>query len=109
MSLAFRVGKAEAEGKTLSCGVLELGNAVLALFWEGEEPKLGSTTVTVPGAASSQLLGDRDQLLGRMLGAHISAKYGKMSLVSTHLSQGHSEAVGKTLLELARRVMEEKS
>jgi hypothetical protein len=109
MSLAFRVGKSEAEGKTLSCGVLELGNAVLALFWEGEEPKLGSTTVTVPGAASSQLLGDRDQLLGRMLGTHISAKYGKMSLVSTHLSQGHSEAVGKTLLELARRVMEEKS
>ncbi len=109
MSLAFRVGKEEAEGKTLSCGVLELDNAVLALFWEGDEPKLGSTTVTVPGAASSQILGDRDQLMGRMLGAHISARSGKMSLVSTHLPQGHSEAMGKTLLELARRAMEGKS
>ena len=72
MSLAFRVGEAELEGKVLHCGVLELENAVIALFWEGEEPRLGSTTATVPGMASSQLLGDRDQMLGRMLGnAHL--------------------------------------
>ena len=109
MSLALRVGEVELEGKTLHCGVLELENAVLALFWEGAEPKLGSTTATLPGMASSQLLGDRDQLLGRMLGTHISAKSGKMSLVSTHLSQGYSEVAGKTLLNLAKRVMEEKS
>ena len=51
MSLAFRVGEAELEGKTLHCGVLELENAVLALFWEGTEPKLGSTTATLPGMA----------------------------------------------------------
>jgi hypothetical protein len=107
MSLAFRVGEAKLEGKTIHCGVLELENAVLALFWEGEEPKLGSTTATLPGMASSQLLGDRDQLLGKMLGAQVAAKSGKMSLVSTHLSQGHSEALGRTLLDLARRVMEE--
>lgn len=109
MSLAFRVFDAELEGKTLHCGVVELENAVLALFWEGADPKLGSTTVTLPGMASSQLLGDRDQLLGKMLGTHIAAKYGKMSLVSTHLSKGYSEAVGKTLLDLVRRVTEEKS
>ncbi|HIH89308.1 TPA: hypothetical protein HA344_08905 [Candidatus Bathyarchaeota archaeon] len=109
MSLAFRVGEVELEGKKLHCGVLELENAVVALFWEGEEPKLGSTTATLPGMASSQLLGDRDQLLGRMLGAQVAAKSGKLSLVSTHLSQGYSEAIGKTLLELVRRVMEEKS
>ncbi len=109
MSLAFRVGEAELEGKVLHCGVLELENAVLALFWEGGEPRLGSTTATLPGMASSQLLGDRDQLLGRMLGTHISAKSGKLSLVSTHVSQGYSEAIGKTLIDLVRRVMEEKS
>ena len=109
MSLAFKVGEAEFEGKTLHCGVLELENAILALFWEGTEPKLGSTTATLPGMASSQLLGDRDQLLGRMLGTHISAKSGKMSLVSTHLSQGYSESIGKILLDITRRVMVEKS
>ena len=106
MSLAFRTSSVELEGKVLHCGVLELENAVLALFWEGEGPKLGSTTVTLPGMASSQLLGDRDQLLGRVLGTHLATKTGKMSLVSTHLSQGYSEAVGKTLLDLARRLTE---
>jgi len=109
MSLVFRVSKMEAEEKILNCGVLELGNAILALFWEGEEPKLGSTTVTLPGAASSQLLGDRDQLLGRIIGAHLSEKYKKISLVSTHLPQGYGETMGKTLLEMLRRITEEKS
>jgi hypothetical protein len=109
MSLAFRVESMEVEGKTLRCGVLELENAVLALFWEGEEPRLGSTTVTLPGMASTQLLGDRDQLLGRVLGTHLAAKYGKMTLVSTHISRGYGEEMGKTLLELARRLTEEKS
>ncbi len=109
MSLAFRVENMEVEGKTLHCGVLELENAVVALFWEGEEPKLGSTTVTLPGMASTQLLGDRDQLIGRVLGTHLAAKYGKMALVSTHISKGYGEEMGKTLLELARRFTEEKS
>ena len=109
MSLAFRVENMEVEGKTLCCGVLELENAVLALFWEGKEPKLGSTTVTLPGMASTQLLGDRDQLIGRVLGTHLAAKYGKMALVSTHISKGYSEETGKTLLELVRHFTEEKS
>ena len=109
MSLAFRVKSMEVEGKTLRCGVLELENAVLALFWEGEEPRLGSTTVTLPGMASTQLLGDRDQLLGRVLGTHLAAKYGKMALVSTHISRGYGDEIGKTLLELARRFTEEMS
>jgi hypothetical protein len=109
MSLAFRVESIEIEGKTLRCGVLELENAVLALFWEGEEPKLGSTSMTIPGMASSPLLGDRDQLLGRVLGTHLAAKFGKMALVSTHVSLGYGEEIGKTLLELAKRFTEEKS
>jgi len=99
----------ELEGKILHCGVLELENAVLALFWEGDKPKLGSTTVTLPGAASSQLLGDRDQMLGRVLGTHLATKYNKMSLVSTHFFKGHSDEVGKTLLDLVKRMMEEKN
>jgi hypothetical protein len=108
MSLAFRVESVVVEGKTIHLAVLELENAVVALLWEGEEPKLGSTTVTLPEMASSQLLGDRDQLIGRILGTHIAARYGKMSLVSTHLSQGYGESMGKRLLELVKRVTEEK-
>ena len=109
MSLAFRVKSMEVEGKTMRCGVLELENAVLALFWEGEEAKLGSTTVTLPGMASTQLLGDRDQLIGRVLGTHLAAKYGKMALVSTHISKGYGEEMGKTMLELVKQFTEEKN
>ena len=109
MSLAFRVESMEVEGKTLRCGVLELENAVMALFWEGEEPKLGSTTVTLPGMASTQLLGDRDQLIGRVLGTYFAEKYRKMALVSSHISKGYGEEMGKTLLELAKRFTEGKS
>ena len=93
----------------MRCGVLELENAVVALFWEGEEPKLGSTTVTLPDMASTQLLGDRDQLIGRVLGTHLAEKYGKMALVSTHISKGYGEEIGKTLLDLAKRFTEDKS
>jgi len=108
MSLAFLVESMEMEDKIIHCAVLELENAVMALLWEGEEPKLGSTTVTLPGMASSQLLGDRDQLIGRIIGTHMAARYGKMSLVSTHFSQGYGEVMGKKLLELVRRVTEKK-
>ena len=44
----------------------ELENAVIALFWVGEKPKLGSLSVTLPDKSSSQLLGDRDELLSKM-------------------------------------------
>ena len=108
MGLAFRVGDAEVEGKKLHFGVLELENAVLALLWEGLEPKLGSTSITLPGMASSQVLGDRDQLIGRTLGTYIASKYGKISLVSTYLSQGYSEVIGKAILDLVKRTTEEK-
>jgi len=64
--------------------------------------------VTLPGSGSSQLLGDRDTLLGRTLGAYASAKLGKMSLVSTNLSKGYSDEVAKGLLDLVKRALEEK-
>jgi hypothetical protein len=38
----------------------------------------------------------------------MAARYGKMSLVSTHFSQGYGEVMGKKLLELVRRVTEKK-
>jgi hypothetical protein len=109
MSLTFLTNSVVHEEKTLNCGILELENAVLALFWEGEHAKLGSTTVTLPGIASTQLLGDRDLLLGRVVGTHLSTKFNKMALVSTNLSQGHSESIGKAMLDLIRRITEKKT
>ena len=109
MSLAFQTSSVKLDSKMLHCGVLELENAVIALFWEGEEPKLGSITVTLPGMASSQLLGDRDQLLGKVLGNHLATRFKKMALVSTHLYHGYSDATGKALLDLARGITERKT
>ncbi len=104
----FRTESVEIEGKTVRLGLAELGNAVIALVWEGDEPVLGSTTVTLPGAASTQILGDRDQLLGRTLGGFLAQRTNKLALVSTHLSVGYSEALPKALMELARRMTEKK-
>jgi len=107
-NLEFRIDSVEVEGRMVRLGLAELGNAVLALAWEGEEPVLGSTTVTLPGAASTQLLGDRDQLLGRTLGGFLAQRTGKLALVSTHFSLGYSEALPKFLLDIARRMTEKK-
>lgn len=104
MSLNFSTDEVTFEGKRLCGAVAELGNAVIALFWEGEEPRLGTLTVTLPNRVSSPLLGDRDRLLGQLLGEQLAAKYGKMALVSTNLSVSTGDAAGKTLLELARRL-----
>ena len=109
MSLTFLTSSVEHEGKMLHCGVLELENAVFTLVWEGEQAKLGSTTVTLPGMASTQLLGDRDLLLGRVVGTHLATKFNKMALVSTHLPQGYSESIGKKLLDLIKRITEKKT
>lgn len=104
MSLEFSTGSAQHGGKSLMGGLLELENAVLVLLWEGGEPRLGSLTVTLPGRASSQLLGDRDQLLGRLIGERLAERYGKMVLVSTNLSPGTAIGAGRALLELAGRL-----
>ena len=104
MGLKFSTGEAEFEGKRLNGAVAELGNAVIALFWEGEEPRLGTLTVTLPNRVSSPLLGDRDRLLGQLLGEQLAAICGKMALVSTNLSVSTGSAAGRTLLDLARRL-----
>jgi len=108
MSLAFRTETAELEGRSVTFAVAELGNAVLVLVWEGPEPRWGATTVALPGAASSQVLGDRDTTLGRALGGFLSRRTGKMAVVSTNLGQGYGERFGPALLDLAGRLTEEK-
>jgi hypothetical protein len=102
MSLEFTTGDALHEEKKLHGAVTELENAVVAFFWEGKGPRMGTLTVTLPDRSSSPLLGDRDRQLGLILGSHLAALTGKMALVSVNLPVGLGNDAGRTLLELAR-------
>ncbi len=102
MSLKFSEKTATVEEKTLHGSICELENAVLALFWVGEKPKLGSLSVTLPDRTSSQLLGDRGEMLSRMIGERIASGFDKMALVSTNLPVGFE---GKTVLGLLNELL----
>jgi len=104
MDLNFSMEEAHLGEKRLHCAVAELGNAVLAIFWEGDEPRLGTLTVTLPGRVSSTLLGERDGLLGQLLGEHLAALHGKIALVSTNLSVSTGSEAGKLLIAMARKL-----
>jgi hypothetical protein len=108
MSLTFSTLSVEYEERRITLGIAELGNAALAIFWEGEEPKWGSTTLTLPDSMSTQILGDRDTMLGRVIGMYLAKRYGKMVLVSTQLSQGYGNDLGKILLKLTQQLTEKK-
>ncbi len=105
MGLKFSTREARFEDKALNGAVAEMGNAVIAFFWEGEEPRLGTLTVTLPDRTSSALLGERDRQIGLILGAQISAQTGKMALVSTNLPLSLGTVAGKVLLDLARSIL----
>jgi hypothetical protein len=105
MSLGFTTGEALHEERKLHGAVAELENAVVAFFWEGEGPRMGTLTVTLPDRSSSSLLGDRDRQLGLVLGSQLSALTGKMALVSVNLPVGLGDEAGRTLLELVRRLV----
>ncbi len=105
MGLDFSTGEVAFQDKVLRASVAELGNAVLAFFWEGDEPRLGTLTVTLPDRSSSPLLGDRDRQIGLILGAHLTAQTGKMALVSVNLPLGMGDAAGRGLLELVQSLM----
>ena len=102
MSLKFSEKMVTVDEKMLYGSISELENAVLALFWVGEKPKLGGLSITLPDRSSSQLLGDRDEMLSRMIGERIASDYEKMALVSTNLPMGFD---GKTVLGLLNELL----
>ena len=106
MSQGFTSGETRYEERVIHGTVTELENAVVAFFWEGEKPRMGTLTVTLPDKSSSNLLGERDRQLGLIIGAQLSALTEKMALVSVNLPVGLGNEVGRTLLELARRLVE---
>lgn len=98
MSLQFSTGSIDQEGVEVHGAVAKLENAVIALIWSGDKPRLGSMTATLPNRASSQLLGDRDEVFSRMVGERLALRYGKLVLVSSNLPA--SFQVGRPLFEL---------
>ena len=47
MSLGFTSGEARHEERVLHGELAELENAVVAFFWEGKTPRMGTLTVTL--------------------------------------------------------------
>jgi len=108
MSLEFSTRKMTFEGKEFNVALMEMENAVLLLLWEGIRPFLGTLTVTLPGRISSQLLGDRDTLLGQILGEQLASYFQKMALVSVNLRTIRGETVGGRALELIKEIINER-
>lgn len=104
MSLIFQTKSVSVDEYTLygSIGVLE--NAVIVLFWTGEKPKLGSLTATLPDKSGSQLLGDRDEVVSRVIGDKVASKYDCIALVSTNLPLGFEV---REVLRLLNELMSE--
>ena len=106
MSLNFSTKSVNIEKETLYGSIGKLENAVISLFWIGENPKLGSLSVTLPDKSSSQLLGDRDEILSKIIGERIASKYDKLALVSTNLPLGYD---GREVLRLLNDLISDDS
>ena len=105
MSLDFSTRKMLFEGKELNLAIMEMENAVFLFLWEGVKPYLGTLTVALPSRVSSQLLGDRNVVLGQVLGEQLAAFFKRMVLISVHLKTVKGEAVGRKVLELTREML----
>ncbi|MCD6480578.1 hypothetical protein J7L65_07345 [Candidatus Bathyarchaeota archaeon] len=105
MGLELSTAETLLEGRPLRAALLELGNAVIAFFWLGDEPKLGTLTISMPGGVSSPLLGDRDRMLGQVIGERLAHLYGKMALVSINLPQGLGVSAGRILMKLMEELV----
>ncbi|RJS87307.1 hypothetical protein CW701_00690 [Candidatus Bathyarchaeota archaeon] len=108
MGLELSTAEALFEDRPLKAALLELGNAVIALFWLGDEPRLGTLTISMPGGVSSPLLGDRDRVLGQVIAERLAHLYGKMALVSINLPPDLGVSAGRVLLKLVGELVRER-
>jgi len=83
----------------------EMSNAVVAVFWVGDNQRLGTLTATMPDGTSSAIMGERDEVLSRIIGGRLASAKGKMALVSVNLPQDMED--GRPVLELTKRLMGE--
>jgi len=105
MSLQWLEESTEHSGVVIHGALSDLGNAVVAVFWAGEKPKLGTLTASLPDGTSSPLLGDRDEVYSKIIGGRLAGSRGKLALVSVNLPPDWED--GRPLIELAKRLMGE--
>jgi hypothetical protein len=105
MSLRWSEESLEHNGVVVHGALSELGNAVFAVFWIGEKPRLGTMTATLPDGTSSPLLGDRDEVLSKVIGGRLASGRGRIALVSVNLPPDWED--GRSLIELTKRLVGE--
>jgi hypothetical protein len=105
MEIGFSTDSLNLGNKKIWGALTLLENAVICFLWEGEEPKLGSLSITLPDRTSSQIIGERDQVLGKIVGDFLASSYGKMALTSVNLSRGTGVDAGSLVLELVKKIV----
>jgi hypothetical protein len=105
MSLRWSEESLKHESVVVHGALSELGNAVLAVFWAGEKPRLGTMTATLPDGTSSPLLGERDEVLSKIIGGKLASGRERLALVSVNLPPDWSD--GRPLMELTKRLIGE--
>lgn len=102
MALESLTSKGVLEGREFNVVMTKMENAVILYLWEGSKPLLGTTSVSLPEGISTRLLGERNALLGQMVGEHISSVFKKMAIVSIHLRGLGDEQAARFMMGLVR-------
>lgn len=105
MSLQWSNESLEHGGRVVHGALTEMSNAVVAVFWVGDRPMLGTLTATTPDGTSSPIMGDRDEIVSRVIGGRLAHARSKLAMVSVNLPQDMGD--GKPLMELTERLMGE--
>ena len=95
----------------LSGTIIKIENATIAFFDEKGSLKLGTLAVAMPQfegkiCISSILLGDRNQIITKILAEYLARTFNGIALVSTHLAENIEKIASPTLLKLAQKLIE---
>lgn len=102
MALESLSSKGVFEGREFNVVYTQMENAVLLYLWEGSRPLLGTLSVSLPGGISTKLLGEKNALLGQVIGEMISSFFKKMAVVSIHMRGSEDEQVARLVMGLVR-------
>ena len=105
MSVQWSNESLEHGGRVIRGALTEMSNALLALFWVGDKPRLGTLTATMPDGTSSPIMGEKDEILSKIIGGRLASARGKMALVSVNLPPDMED--GRPVMELAKRLLGE--
>jgi hypothetical protein len=85
MSIKLSSEKVKIGENEIFGSFFEMENAVIVFIWEGPKPRLGTTSITLPDGTSSQVIGERDIMISKVIGERLAQRFGKLALISTNL------------------------